>query len=973
MKSNLSIKRISKEIKEIYENPIEGIGIISLDNDIAKYIVNIMLLTGPYKNYCLQLLLTFSDNYPIKPPKMLIYPNQLFDNLYHHHIFKDENALDENGKCFKKLCIDLLDNDFMSTKEENTGWNPSYTISTLLMQVQIFLSNPDLTEHSMPKPYQIEELMESMNNYERKFTIKEDGNEIIKIHTWKDPYPKMYFKETTEISNDLIPLDKNEIIKENLTCFITKQNILDDANIIFGYPLVKESSKIIYPIAEILSYEGYLTQLSNESNEERSLFSSSSKRLKSANNKYYDKWLPIYINNDNFEKNKQTILNSFSVIKYGLSGDKNCDFKPEFISEIMFKLIYKMLSDIKDKKFSSSYIRAFFQYIILYKKLSELYPVKMDNYFNYDFIIRNDILYIIGDLMVSSLFDKIDTFENNLLLLKESLKNNLAFQFFVKKEDYDLISPNEFLEYIERNNLFSKMFEVMKFERNLFLYNGKKLKNKIKNIIATSFKKFIMHSDESTKNSLKQIILNNIKFYNYIDLNKFLNQELKGNDEGNQKIKNKIKNINDNFILSLYIKKIIEEKNFINKLENSYGVYIEIDEIITKINEFINNLDSINENEIEIEDKKTFNNIRNNIIKELLLIDANSEKLLFEYDTLEFKPLNLLHFENSFFFEVHRMHRIGRRDISYYKKISNSFEDIEKLKLDDLKLIYIYCYERIEKNINQKNYDLSVIERMYFECLFNKNNHNNEWYNYISKRESYNYLKRNEENDELKLSQYQTLKLFEYANNLNEELLSKKEIEDIDINILVNSIFDLNKYDSTIKEFFMKTIIKNIVKFAGIIIDKQFEYNEYENKNDSNDFGYLFIRISSDREKYYVERDESLIAKLKEIYELGDITLLTFYEFIWFEENYDICNGFLSSLTNNILYKLRMKKHILNIKNEMNAKVEAKYKKGKKHNKKSDNILLKMRKKNEIYFRPKKSNLWKIRIPFKSKKKNNIK
>ena len=66
------------------------------------------------------------------------------------------------------------------------------------------------------------------------------------------------------------------------------------------------------------------------------MFSSSSKRLKSANNKYYDKWLPIYINNDNFEKNKQTIINSFSVIKYGLSGDKNCDFKPEDISEIMF-------------------------------------------------------------------------------------------------------------------------------------------------------------------------------------------------------------------------------------------------------------------------------------------------------------------------------------------------------------------------------------------------------------------------------------------------------------------------------------------------------------------------------------------------------------------------------------------------------------------------------------------------------------
>ena len=971
MKSNLSIKRISKEIKEIYENPIEGIGIISLDNDITKYIVNMMLLTGPYKNYCLQLLLTFPDNYPIKPPKVLIYPNQLFDNLYHHHIFKDEKAVDENGKCFKKLCIDLLDNDFMSTKEENTGWNPSYTISTLLMQVQIFLSNPDLHEHSMPKPYQIEELMESMNNYERIFIIKEEGNETVKVHTWKDPYPKMFFKENNVVSNDIIPLDKNKIIKENLTCFITKQNILDDTNIIFGYPLVKESSKIIYPIAEILSYEGYLTQISDESNEEINLFSSSSKRLKSANNKYYDKWLPIYINNDNFEKNKQTILNSFSVIKYGLSGEKYCDFQPEYISEIMFKLIYKMLSDIKDKNFSSSYIRAFFQYILLYKKLSELYPIKIDNYFDYDFIKRNDISYIIGDLMVSSLFDKIDTFENNLLLLKESLKNNLAFQYFLKKKDCDLISPNEFLDYIERNNLFSKMFEVMKFERNIFLYNGKKLKSKIKNIIVSSFKDFILHSDENTREDLKKIILNNIKFYNYIDLNKFLNQDSENNNDLKQK--NKIKNINDNFILSLYIKKIIEENNFRNKLENSYGVYIEIDEIITKLNEFINNLDAVNDNDIEIQDKKVYDNIRNNIIKELLLLDTNSEKSLFEEGPFGYREFKLFSFENDFFLGGLYFNRFRRRDISYYKKFVNSFDDIEKLKLDDLKLIYIYCYERIEKNIYPNNNDLSVIERMYFECYLNKNIQNNEWYNFISERESTNYSKRNDKKDELNLSQYQIIKLFKCAKNLNEELLSKIDKEDIDIDILVNSILDLNKSDSTQIDFFIKTIIINIVKFAGIITGKQFEYNEAGIKNNLNDLQYLYIRIVLDREKYYVEQDESLIAKLKEIYELGDITLLTFYEFIWFEENYDICNGFLSSLTNNISYKLRMKKHILNIKNEMKPKAKAKYKNEKTYNKKSDNIFLKLRKKNEIHFRPKKSNLWKIRIPFKSKKKINIK
>jgi len=34
---NLLTKRIYNDIKEIYKNPIEGIGIVSLDNSIMKF------------------------------------------------------------------------------------------------------------------------------------------------------------------------------------------------------------------------------------------------------------------------------------------------------------------------------------------------------------------------------------------------------------------------------------------------------------------------------------------------------------------------------------------------------------------------------------------------------------------------------------------------------------------------------------------------------------------------------------------------------------------------------------------------------------------------------------------------------------------------------------------------------------------------------------------------------------------------
>ena len=48
---SLALRRINKDMKEINQNPIEGVGICSLDNDPMKYVVNIKLMNGPYKGY----------------------------------------------------------------------------------------------------------------------------------------------------------------------------------------------------------------------------------------------------------------------------------------------------------------------------------------------------------------------------------------------------------------------------------------------------------------------------------------------------------------------------------------------------------------------------------------------------------------------------------------------------------------------------------------------------------------------------------------------------------------------------------------------------------------------------------------------------------------------------------------------------------------------------------------------------------
>jgi hypothetical protein len=76
-----------------------------------------------------------------------------------------------------------MDNDFMNTSEEKTGWNPSYSISSLLRQVQNVIADLDMGGY-IPDKYLIDQLMQSMDTYTRTFTItNEKGIKEQKILT----------------------------------------------------------------------------------------------------------------------------------------------------------------------------------------------------------------------------------------------------------------------------------------------------------------------------------------------------------------------------------------------------------------------------------------------------------------------------------------------------------------------------------------------------------------------------------------------------------------------------------------------------------------------------------------------------------------------------------------------------------------------------------------------------------------------
>ena len=574
----LALKRINKDMKEITQFPIEGIGITSLDNDPMKYIVNIRLMAGIYTGYCVQLLLTFSDNYPSKPPKILIYPGQAIDGQYHHHIFHDYSK-DEKGLHFKKFCFDLLDNDFMSTSVERSGWNPSYSISSLLLQVQNFIGDPDLPKDHLPSKAKIEELMQSMNLYEREFKVY-DGDNVKKVkHTWKNPYPEMYMKKREkEEKNEILDINQKkedlriQQIKENLTCFMLKLNYIDDHEILLGYPIIQKKGKgkekiELFPIPELLTYDGYVAQIQKQ--EEKLDFYFDTK-FKSANNQYYNYWMPIYIDEEHYSKNKTTILNSLSVIKYGPLGIEKNDFQTEQIFEILPIILNKMIIGMFNGQsiISSAFIMCYFHYILLFKKLCKEFEKEYFKYLNdklniihkYRYNIRKKIIPDIGNFLVllyfcpkkinnkyfkkvwSSLYEEFllrqifwmfynegrgDKILEKIILTDEEMgiakKANELKKESLQSGNLKVNNHDKFIELLKKENIYKKIIEIINeveespFVIGLTKKQSEKNLKKLCDILKENFNAFFESLEVNKKRKIIDLIINKEEFYELID------------------------------------------------------------------------------------------------------------------------------------------------------------------------------------------------------------------------------------------------------------------------------------------------------------------------------------------------------------------------------------------------------------------------------------------------------------------------
>ena len=646
---SLAKMRINKDMKEIINNPLEGIGIAPIDDSLMRYVINMRLMAGPYEGYCVQLLLIFSDNYPTKPPKILIYPNQAINGNYHHHIFIGGGYFgNEDYSRYKKFCFDLLDNDFMPTNEAKTGWNPSYSISSLLLQVQNFIADPDMGGH-VPSKQLIQNLFDSMNTYTNTFNIKdENGKTIQKIHTWKNPYPEMYFKQKEkekEKEDDIKENDEEnnlEQIKENLTCFMLKVNYIDDPEILLGYPIVRNQINIgrknrleLYPIPELLTYDGFEAQKSLQQQMVQQYFGNIN-QFKSANNEYYNSWLPIYINKDHYEKNKERILNSIAEIS------SNTEFKAEQILQVFPIILNSMIIGMSKGKtsLSSSFIKCYFHYILLFKKMCQEYEIEYSIYLNDIFskikenkyIVNKNIIPDIGNFFMVLLFNRPDInkdtfnkiynslFEDFIIrqmfwmfhsdeskedmknLILRNKNNRLYLEEFEKNKDFKMNRLDEFNQDIKDKNIYKEIIDIISTDKGYLehIFLGKeKARELAEKRISQSFKRLFQECSREGKDKLKDIILKNLYFPDYFQQVLQKNIELYDKFKVNELLKDLSGNVKEEFLsrafesqkgnkllfVTFFAQKKIEEEGFLDNLEKNYGVYLDVDNFIQEMNQ----------------------------------------------------------------------------------------------------------------------------------------------------------------------------------------------------------------------------------------------------------------------------------------------------------------------------------------------------------------------------------------------------
>ncbi|ORY31365.1 ubiquitin-conjugating enzyme/RWD-like protein [Naematelia encephala] len=117
--SNVSTRRIQKELAELANEPLKNIEIVPNENNMQHWTVTITGPSGtPYKGGKFIMTVEFTLEFPFKPPAI-----KFKTKMYHPNIDSDGN-----------LCLGILKTD---------QWKPSTKMNTVILSIYDLIQTPN--------------------------------------------------------------------------------------------------------------------------------------------------------------------------------------------------------------------------------------------------------------------------------------------------------------------------------------------------------------------------------------------------------------------------------------------------------------------------------------------------------------------------------------------------------------------------------------------------------------------------------------------------------------------------------------------------------------------------------------------------------------------------------------------------------------------------------------------------------------
>ena len=337
-------KQLQKDLLELERNPIVGANACPIDDNLMKWYGIIVGCEGsPFEGIPIRFLMEFPEDYPNSPPKAFFDTFIAYYGGASHYV---------NGKL--AVCLNIFGN-FRHVHDEwknlvAEGWSSAYSVSTILITMQGLMMS--FTSQG-PNQWHSDLLSTRKEDIER--TIKEAKAYKCSLTQHDGSDPNQWFPKVLLSQNQLVEQMKKlgisntpstyDPLKDFYVCYVSKTNVLDGAILGYGIHVENPKNGTLSSTCEYISLDAFKSGTRN-----------------SSTNKPFEFWMPILINENNWNQVKPLFMETVIQIAQVIGFEKqSIEIKiVKVCASIMNQLVVEVMNNKNNLTANDKFINGYF-------------------------------------------------------------------------------------------------------------------------------------------------------------------------------------------------------------------------------------------------------------------------------------------------------------------------------------------------------------------------------------------------------------------------------------------------------------------------------------------------------------------------------------------------------------------------------------------------------------------------------------